>query len=426
MKDNWRSNIPSPEKKNYPDQPEHANQKVPMTSANLEYLLNHYSLKLRYNEVKKQIELEGNVDLGTIENRDNVIDTIICDVVAANHLANGNLGGCILRVADSNSYNPVRDYITAKPWDGMDRFADLAETLTVTEDYPEDLRNQLLRKWLRSAAAAAINEGDFRARGVLTLQGPQGIGKTSWAAALVGNPSIKKCLKLGQHLDVSNKDSVFGAISNWIVEIGELDSTFKRDIGRLKGFLTLDGDKFRRPYAKAESTYPRRTVFMATVNEFAYLQDTTGNSRFWTVSVEEIDFNHDIDMQQLWAQMAHEVNQGEKWWLDDDEEQQLASLNAKYIASSPVRDALTERIDLERKNEMGLPTMNATSILQEVDIKYPTNQQCKEANAILRELLGPSRRINGVNKWSVPLKNHSSNDLTLSNVKKLESKDDIY
>ena len=31
----------------------------------------------------------------------------------------------------------------------------------------------------------------FKARGVLTFQGPQGIGKTSWVMALVSDPEVK-------------------------------------------------------------------------------------------------------------------------------------------------------------------------------------------------------------------------------------------
>lgn len=38
------------------------------------------------------------------------------------------------------------------------------------------LKTMLLRKWMRSAAAAAIMPG-YKGRGVLTFQAPQGIGR---------------------------------------------------------------------------------------------------------------------------------------------------------------------------------------------------------------------------------------------------------
>ena len=54
-------------------------------------------------------------------------------------------------------------------------------------------------------------------------------------------------IKLDHHLDTGNKDSQITAICHWIVEIGELDSSFRKDIARLKGFITSDRDKVRKP-----------------------------------------------------------------------------------------------------------------------------------------------------------------------------------
>ena len=71
--------------------------------------------------------------------------------------------------------------------------------------------------------------------------------------------------------------------------------------------LTTDFDRVRRPYDRRESEYPRRTVFIATVNGMNFLSDPTGNTRWWTIAVDDLNFRHDIDMQQLFAQLAVEV-----------------------------------------------------------------------------------------------------------------------
>jgi putative DNA primase/helicase len=71
----------------------------------------------------------------------------------------------------------------------------------------------------------------------------------------------------GQTLNPAEKDSVLTAVSHWIVELGELDATFKKaDIAQLKAFVTKTSDKVRRPYALKDSSFPRRTVFAGTVN----------------------------------------------------------------------------------------------------------------------------------------------------------------
>lgn len=174
-------------------------------------------------------------------------------------------------IADGHAYNPVADWINSKPWDGVDRLPEIEATVHQQDHYPPILKTMLLRKWMRSAAAAAIRPG-YKGRGVLTFQGPQGIGKTSWVKALVPEPKLRdSVVKLDHHLDGSNKDSILGAVSNWVVEIGELDSSLKKDVARLKGLITADSDRVRRPYDRRESEYPRRTLFIATVNDTSFL-----------------------------------------------------------------------------------------------------------------------------------------------------------
>jgi putative DNA primase/helicase len=152
---------------------------------------------------------------------------------------------------------------------------------------------------------------------VLTLQGAQGLGKSSWVGSLVSDLDVRDMIvKLDHHLDPHDKDSVLSAIAHLIVEIGELDSSFRKDIARLKGFITRDFDKVRRPYARAASEYPRRTVFAATVNDGNFLIDDTGNSRFWTLPLVAINYEHGIDMQQVFAQLkgAYALSTGSAAW----------------------------------------------------------------------------------------------------------------
>lgn len=207
------------------------------------------------------------------------------------------------------------------------------DRLTSKPDWPGAFKDLLIYKWLLSAVAAALLSKGFCARGVLTLQGPQGIGKTTWVRSLVPDALLSaEVVRLDHHLDGSNKDSILIAISHWLVEIGELESSFKRDVARLKGFLTLDRDKVRRPYAKEATEYPRRTVFAASVNSHDFLLDSTGNSRFWTLPVIEVDHQHGIDMQQVFAQLAVDLENGEEWWLTPDEETMLEYRNQRHRA----------------------------------------------------------------------------------------------
>lgn len=396
------------EPRSFPNQPRDGNSQIPTTIPNVKYLLTSYGINVQYDAIKKKLSIKVPGQSGAPDNADNVAMAQIISLANLNGMSTGSLPSFVAVIGDRNQFNPVSTWITSKPWDGVDRLQAFYETLVHREGYPVELKQKLMYRWLLSAVAAALKPSGFRARGVLTLQGPQSIGKTAWVSALVPDPVLREVVvKLDHHLDAGNKDSLIGAITHWIVEIGELDSSFKKDIARLKGFLTGIQDKVRRPYGRTDSEYPRKTVFCATVNDHDFLPDSTGNSRFWTIPVTKINYAHGMDMQQIFAQIAVDFEKAEPWWLTPDEELMLEEYNKSHRSISAIRERVLDAIDLERRNQDGLPAMTPTELLSAIGIKNPTNSQCKECAAVLREFFGEFKRINGQNRWRVSLKRES-------------------
>lgn len=388
----------------FPHQPRNGKSQLPCTIPNLKHLLDMYGITVRYNAISKKLDITIPGHCGSPDNLDNIAYAQICSLAALNGMANTSIPSALEAIGDRNQFNPVADWINSNKWDGTDRLEVFYATLAQREDYPLELKVILMRRWIIGAVAAVLMPNGFKARGVLTLQGPQSIGKTSWISELVSNPILRdSVVKLDHHLDAGNKDSLITAITHWIVEIGELDSSFKKDIARLKGFLTAGSDKLRRPYGRTNSEYQRRTVFCATVNDENFLVDSTGNTRWWTIPVTSINFNHSIDMQQLFAQVATLFTAGEAWWLTKDEEALLELQNSNHRTISSIHERILGVLDLSRVNAPGLPAMTATELLKEADIRYPSQAQFKECHAVLRELLGAPKKINGSMKWRIPL-----------------------
>jgi len=367
-----------------------------MTMENVEHLLAETGISARYDVIKKEVLVHW-------ANGEPAIQNQIVSLGNLNKMTGAWLLPFVGDIAKINPYNAIAEWIASKPWDGTDRLPEFYATVQVAEGYPAGLKEILLRRWMLSATAAATLDKRFACRGVLTLQGPQSIGKTSWVASILPEGEMREnFIKRDHHLDPSNKDSIFGAISHFIVEIGELDSSFRKDIARLKGFLTNDCDKMRRPYARGEIEMDRRTVFAATVNDENFLVDPTGNSRFWTISVEALDYLHTIDMQQLFAQLRLEVRRGEQWWLTPDEERQLGEYNLRHRGVSAIEERLADLVDHEATAEQG-KYMTAIEVLRAMGISQPSNRQCKECGSALRERFGAPKRVNGRDKWRVPL-----------------------
>jgi Virulence-associated protein E len=372
------------------------------TIDNVGCMLGHYGVTTRYNVVKKKTEVILPYLSTDTDNGGNASVTHLISLAALNELPTSQVPQYVEALADMNQYNPVEEWIRSVPWDGMDRLPLVHDTITSKANYPIHLKRILLNKWLLSATAAALSSKGFHTRGMLTLQGAQGLGKTSWVRSLVSDSALReKVVKVDHHLDTSNKDAILGAISHWIVEVGELDSSLKKDVARLKGFLTSDHDKIRRPYAREDCEFARRTVFCATVNDPKFLVDTTGNTRFWTIDVEGIDYNHGIDMQQVFAQLAVLLSKGAQWWLTAQEESLLDEVNGAHQAVSVIREEIMDAIDTTPNANVKVSMLNASGLLKCLGHDNPSNPQAKECGSILRDLLGDP---NTKGKWKVPLR----------------------
>jgi putative DNA primase/helicase len=376
-------------------------------------MLTGYGIRVEYDVIAKRLRISMSEMHGSPDNALNVAMSKIISLATLNGISTGSIPSYVATIADHHQVNEIADWIMLYPWDGKDRIPTIVATLTTREDFPYDLKRTLIYCWLLSAVAAALLPSGFFARGVLTLQGPQGIGKTSWIRALVTPKMLQDTsILLGHHLDAGNKDSIITAISHWIVELGELDSSFKKDIARLKGFITGASDKVRRPYALADSEYQRRTVFCATVNEENFLVDSTGNSRWWTLPVTEIDYQHKVDMQQVFAQLAVDLNNGAQWWLAPEQEVLLAEQNREHRAVNVIEEKLLSAIDISLPDAQRSP-LSSTEVLQRLGYDKPSNPQCRECGSVLREHFGQPKKINGTMKWRVPLRSryHPSDPL---------------
>lgn len=396
----------------FPDAPHSSRKAPPATLDNVSYLMGVYGIKARFNRMRKEAEVTlPGVDVSP-ENRAEVAQTIIESLLVRHGMQAQALGRYINAIADANRYDPFADWVESKPWDGRSRLPDIISTVIPADDYPQAFANVLLHKWLLSIIAATFCPA-FHGRGILTFQGEQGIGKTSWFANLVSPAGLRDdAVKLGHSWDGGGKDARISAISHRIVEWGELERSFRKELASLKSFTTDRTDKIRVPYARVASEYPRMTVYGASVNDSSFLIDSTGNSRFWTIAVRELIYNHDIDMQQLFAELKVELDQGAQWWLTPDEEAILAGINGEHEVGNVIADRLAAEIDLDRKDADKLPRLRAMQVLEAIGIDKPSNTQLKEANVALRSLLGPHRRIRGSNYWNVPFRKTEPNART--------------
>ena len=293
--------------------------KTKLNAAELERILDAFNIKVRVNLFTRELEVSdlpeskyiqrGYYDLKGLAkkqaNREN-LPLFLWSYLNENSYScrSEMLMSMITVVGNTNVYNPVLDMLKATRWDGEDRISKLCDVLNMRMD---SFYCEIIRKWLHQAVSLALNdEGDIGLEFVLVLQGAQGLGKTNFFRRLAVRP---EWFCEGAVINVDDKDTIIQATGTWICELGELDSTLKKEQASLKSFLTRNFDEYRPPYGRSSIKRERRTCFCATVNPEKVNRDDTGSRRFVYVHVDSMDKDFIYEKMtpewsvQLWRQV---------------------------------------------------------------------------------------------------------------------------
>jgi predicted P-loop ATPase len=355
----------------------------------------------------KEIELQGS----KIEDKH---DIFIKDLTQENNFIGNNLNivsKYVDAISRQNSYHPVKIYLdNLTPLNSLDEFDKLCSSLVFEDVEYIDFQKLLIKKWLISAVAA-IYDTRFKSQGVLVLQGDGNIGKSTWFANLV--PNIDWFGGEITGFSVENKDKVAQITKYWIGELAELEGTFKKDYISLKGFITAEFDEYRAAYAHRSEKHKRKTIFCGSVNSMEYLKDETGNRKYWTISVKNIDWDIVIDLDKLWSEIKYCFLNGEKYNLNSSEVQNLNSNNALFTVKSSLDDALNSFIDYSGTVEK---TIVSASFFQPLLVQQGFQIEkvsSTKIGIVLKNLGFKSERYrkNGVrDRWyNIPLKNEVKN-----------------
>jgi len=372
------------------------------TIENLIEILRRLNITAKYNIIKKEQCVEVPDMKYTLDNQANAKYAHIKSECARFKYPTGNLMDFLTNIADANSFNPVKDWICSVQWDGKSRLAEFYATIT-TKPEQMQLRNILIKRWLISAIASAFSDNGAASAGVLVLQGAQNLGKSAWFNKLTDQHGFTLD---GFVLRCDDKDSVKQAISHWLVELAELDSTFKKsELAELKAFLTRNRDVMRLPYSPKDSEFVRRTVFCATVNPSSFLQDHTGNKRFWVLECLHIDYDHKINMQQLWREVHDTLfAKGEPWHLTKEENEMLTKSNTDFETIDPIEEMILGKYNFESDSKYWRDYLSATEILKSIGYDKINNQECARCAHVVKKLNGNvEKKINGYRKLLIPL-----------------------
>ena len=265
-------------------------------------------------------------------------------------------------------FDPINTWLDQLPqWDGHDYISELAQRVPTSQPHWP----KYLRYWI-TGMVGQWRESDKQLTGnALTplLIGRQGCGKTRFCKIILP-PELRDYYN--DKLNFKNEFDLNIALTSFaLINIDEFDKTTSSQQIVLKYLLSSSDVKFRPPYGKTIKLYRRYTSFIGTTNQMKPLVDPTGSRRFVCVGVEgNIDFSDTLDHEQLFAQALYLFNNGERFWLNDDEIKTLISENEPFQKLNDLVEMLGETFRRPKETEQA-KWWSLADISQLLATRYP-------------------------------------------------------
>ncbi len=142
---------------------------------------------------------------------------------------------------------------------------------------------------------------------------------------------------------------------------------------QLKNLMQMERLHIRRAYKHSGEPLPRIASFIGTSNRRDLLTDRSGSRRFICVEVEHsIDCSTPIAYEQLYAQLKHELEHGERSWFSKKEEAEIQQANEAFYRTTPAEEILGETFALAEPGEEGAHFLSAAQIYTSLKSKNPS------------------------------------------------------
>ena len=268
------------------------------------------------------------------------------------------------------AYHPFALYFEHLPeWDGKDRVTDLARRVS---DSPLWIRG--FHRWMLASTArwANFDAESQRPNSVapLLVSTRQGLGKSTFCRMLLPKPLrdyFTESFDLTHAGGAENKLASYG-----LINLDEFDRIPATRMSLLKNLMQMESLRVRRAYKRNAEPLPRIASFIGTSNRTDLLTDLSGSRRFICVEITKpIDCTTPIAYEQLYAQLKHELQNGERYWFSKEEEAAIQEANKAFYRVTPAEELISSCFRFAEPGEEGARLMSAAGIYAALKRKNP-------------------------------------------------------
>lgn len=243
-------------------------------------------------------------------------------------------------IANENQFHPIRDYLSALQWDGVERLPYALPKYLGAEACA--YITEALKVFMLGAVSRVFHPGckfDY----MLCLVGGQGTGKSTFFRFL----AIKDQWFTDDLKSVEGEDIYEQMSGHFIIEMSEMLATASaKFIEAIKSFISRQSETYRTPYDRFPKDRQRQCIFGGTTNTLSFLPlDRTGNRRFLPVPLhrEQAEIHLLADepasrayIEQLWAEVM-EIYRSGNFALDlsPEMEAEAERLRREFMPEDP-------------------------------------------------------------------------------------------
>ena len=289
-------------------------------------------------------------------------------------------------------YHPFELYFNNLPeWDGKDRITELARRVS-----DKDVWVRAFHRWMLAVTAQWTGSGNRgrRANSVapLLVSTTQGLGKSTFCRMLLPQ-ELRDYFT--ESFDLTNASSAENKLASYgLINLDEFDRLSVSRMPQLKNLMQMEDLRVRRAYRRSAESLPRIASFIGTSNRRDLLTDLSGSRRFICVEVEHaIDCTTSIDHAQLYAQLLHELNSGERCWFSKAEEAEIQAANRPFYRITPAEELISSCFAFAEAGEQGARLMSAADIYAILKRKNPAALKDCSCTSFSRLLAQLGRRV---------------------------------
>lgn len=204
--------------------------------------------------------------------------------------------------------HPYREWLKSLDWDGVER---LDVSLVHGWGTPDDDYHRACGRCLFLQQAARILKPGCKADLMFIMEGETGTHKSHSLAVMFGDDNVVVPKSRFGH-----KDFYQEILGKTVVEIADLGNFRGAELEIIKRDVTTTTDRFRPPYGRIPSEFPRQCVFIGTTEVSDWNEDPMLTARrFPPLECGRIDLQWiEANRLQILAEARVRIERGEPWF----------------------------------------------------------------------------------------------------------------